>query len=290
MFVNLFGKFLISQNIISEDELFSIEMELNKTKVMLGLIAVSEKLMTEKQAELVNKKQKMMDKRFGDIAVELGFLNREQVDRLLQLQGNPYFRFCQVAIDKEIMSLEAIEDAMEKFRIANNFTISDIEAVKTGDVDRILPLYLPQLPVGPLGDLIAVVVRSLIRLVSSDLYIEKGYVTSNYKTGCFALQNMDGDYKAATIFSGDEKGILAVAEGFAKEFFEEVNEEALDSVAEFINIANGLFSTGKSFENQMKIMLSPPVYSTQSLDISSSSIYVLPLEVNQQAVDLCISL
>ena len=35
----------------------------------------------------------IMDKRFGDIAVEKGYLTSEQVSRLLGMQGNQYLSF-----------------------------------------------------------------------------------------------------------------------------------------------------------------------------------------------------
>lgn len=60
-----------------------------KGEVKLGLIAVSEKLLTQEQADKINRKQALEDKRFGDIAVEMGYLTESQVSRLLQLQGNP---------------------------------------------------------------------------------------------------------------------------------------------------------------------------------------------------------
>jgi len=289
MFTNLFGKFLVAKKIISDDDFFAIKMEENKTKVKLGLIAVSEKLITEKQADQVNRKQQVMDKRFGDIAIEMGILTSAQVDRLLALQGNPYMQFCQCATDKGILSLGEIEKALDSFKTENGFTATDMDDIKSGDIDRILPLYLPQLPDGPLIDLLSVIFRSMIRLVSSDISISKGYLTSNYITGTYAKQNVIGDYQATTAFSGDDKGILAVAEGFAKEFFNEVGIDALDSVGEFINIADGLFATAKSREG-MEINLEPPEYSSDSIEINGSSVYVVPVELNQQAVDLVIKL
>lgn len=289
MFTNLFGRYLVGKQIITEEELFSIKMERNKAKVKLGLIAVSEKLITEKQANQINMKQQQMDKRFGDIAVEMGLLTDNQVERLLALQGNPYMQFCQCVTDKGIMSLSQIEEALVKFQEDNGFTGADIDSIKSGDIDRILPLYLPALPDGPLIDLLAVVFRSLYRLVSSDLAFSKGYMTSNYKSGIHAFQKMKGDYNAITAFSGDDKGILAVAEGFANEFFDEVNIDALDSVGEFINIANGLFATAKSYEG-MEINLEPPTYSKDSIEFNGSSVYIVPIEVDQQGLDLVINL
>lgn len=103
------------------------------------------------------------------------------------------------------------------------------------------------------------------------------------------MQEMEGDYVAATAISGDEKGVLAIAEGFAKEFFDEIDINALDSVGEFINIADGLFITAKSYEG-MNINLKPPMYSKEPIEITGSTVCVIPIEVDQQAVDILVRL
>ena len=289
MFANIFGNYLVRKNIITEDEFLTIKMELDKTRVKLGLIAVSEKLMTEEQAEEVNHKQMQQDRRFGDIAVSLGYLSEVQVERLLALQGSHYIRFCQSAIDKEIMTLEQIEGAMDYFKKENGFTFSDMEAIKSGDVDRILPLYLPEIPNGPLIDLLSITFRCINRLASDDISLKRGYTTSNYRTGAVAMQEIVGDYNVINAFAGDDKGILAIAEAFAKQFFDAVNVSALDSVGEFINICDGLFATAKSDEG-MDLNLMPPKLSKDPLDINGSMVMVIPIFINQQPLDWIVSL
>lgn len=289
MFTNIFGNYLVRKNIITEDEFVSIKMQIDKTRVKLGLIAVSEKLITEKQADEVNLKQQMMDRKFGDIAISLGYLTEVQVERLLTLQGNEYMRFCQSAVDKEIMTLEQIEGALDYYKKENGFTFADMEAIKSGDVDRILPLFLPEIPDGPFVDLLAVTFRCINRLASDDISIKRGYTTNNYKTGAVAMQEIIGDYNVLTAFSGDDKGILAIAEAFAKQFFDEVDINALDSVGEFINISDGLFATAKSQEG-MELNLLPPKLSKDPIEINGSTIIVIPIFINQQPLDWIVSL
>ncbi len=289
MFANIFGNYLVRKNIITEDEFLTIKMELDKTRVKLGLIAVSEKLMTEEQADEVNQKQMQQDRKFGDIAVSMGYLTEVQVERLLTLQGNHYMRFCQSAIDKEIMTLEQIEGALDYFKKENGFTFADMEAIKSGDVDRILPLFLPDIPDGPFLDLMAITFRCINRLASDDLSLRRGYTTSNYKTGAVAMQEIVGDYNVLTAFSGDDKGILAIAEAFAKQFFDAVNVSALDSVGEFINICDGLFSTAKG-EEGMWLNLMPPTLSKDPLEINGSVVIVVPIYINQQPLDWVVCL
>lgn len=289
MFANLFGRYLVDNNIISDEDFIGIRMELGKTRVKLGLIAVSEKLITEAQADKVNFRQQVVDKKFGDIAVEMGLLSQLQVERLLSLQGNPYMQFCQCVVDKELMTLPEIEDALSGFQKENGFTLTDMEAIKSGDVDRIMPLYIPPLPEGPLLNLLAVTFRCINRLASEDISISHGYTTSNYQSGAIAMQEVYGDYNVSMAFTGDDKGILAIAEAFAKEFFDGVDINALDSVGEFINISNGLFATAMSREG-MELNLKPPILSKAPMELKGSTILVIPVDINQQKLDWVIVL
>ncbi len=289
MFANIFGGYLVRKNIINEDEFLRIKMQLDKTRVKLGLIAVSERLITEEQADEINNKQAMMDKRFGDIAISLGYLTPVQVERLLALQGNQYMRFCQSAIDSGILTLEQIEGALDYFKKENGFTFADMESVKSGDVDRILPLFLPEIPEGPYRELMAVTFRCINRLASDDISLKRGYTTSNFQTGAVAMQEIVGEYKVTNAFSGDDKGILAIAEAFAKEFFDAVDINALDSVGEFVNISDGLFITAMSKEG-MELNLMPTVLSKDPIEIKGSTVIVIPIFINQQPLDWIISL
>ena len=79
MFANIFGNYLVKKKSITADEFLSIKMLLDRTRVKLGLIAVSEKLMTPEQAEEVNRKQQQQDRKFGDVAISLGYLSDVQV-------------------------------------------------------------------------------------------------------------------------------------------------------------------------------------------------------------------
>ena len=103
------------------------------------------------------------------------------------------------------------------------------------------------------------------------------------------MQEIVGDYHVLTAFAGDDKGILAIAEAFAKQFFDGVNVNALDSVGEFINICNGLFATEKSKEG-MNLNLNPPKLSKDPIDINGSVVIVIPIFINQQPLDWIISL
>lgn len=283
MISRLFGAYLVKEGKLTEAQLETVFETMRKVRVKLGLIAVSEKLMTTQQSDEVNRLQAIVDKRFGDIAVEKGYLTEEQVSRLLGLQGNQYLSFVQSIVDNDFMQMDDIESALAAYQNENGFTLTDIESLKSGDSDRIIPMFLPNNITEYQTEHILVCIRTLIRLIDSEIYVGKGFVTDFYEAPYFALQSLDGDNKASMAFSGEGNNILKIADAFAGESFDKVDEDSLDSVAEFINCVNGLFAT--KVNSSFMIDMLPPEYST-SKTMFSGKILVLPVYVQGLKVDL----
>ena len=179
MFDRIFANFLLEQGKLTEQSLNEIFDIQDSKRVRLGVIAVSEKLMTIEQVEEVNQLQAILDKRFGDIAIEKGYLNSEQVGRLLVLQGNSYLAFVQSAIDGGYITMDEIEQQLVKYQEVNNFTLSNIEDLKSCDINRIIPIFLYSQP-ELIRELAGVIVRTIVRLVDFHAYIKKPSVVSEY--------------------------------------------------------------------------------------------------------------
>ncbi len=288
MFINLFGKYLISKNLITTDQLNVVREEQKKTRVKLGLIAISEKLITEKQSEEINRKQAVMDKRFGDIAVELGYLTDAQVSRLLDLQGNPYMLFAQTVTDKGFMTIAEIETAMDAYRKEKGLTAANIEDIKSGDLDRIVPIFLPGLNDQNVAELIGIAIRTINRLISTDLWMDMASITDSFSCDNCALQNMEGSLDVTIGLAGMKDELLVIADTYAGESFEHMNLDALDSVGELINIVNGLFATALSY-NKIQVELMPPSFYEEQCTLKGKEFCVVPMEVNQKQVNLIAS-
>jgi hypothetical protein len=83
---NSFVEFLIDRDLVSS----GIAKQLTEGKRFvcepIGMIAVSHGLLHPNQVDVVLDRQRGCKDRFGDIAVEMGFLTREQVERLVRIQ------------------------------------------------------------------------------------------------------------------------------------------------------------------------------------------------------------
>lgn len=60
--------------------------------------------MTAEQVEKVNEAQKTVDKRIGDLSIEMGYLTAEQLDELLGSQKPGALALGQAIVDKGFMT------------------------------------------------------------------------------------------------------------------------------------------------------------------------------------------
>ena len=288
MFGLYFGNYLVEKNKISQSQFQLIMNKLEKTRAKMGITAISEKLLTTKQAEEINHIQRKTDQRFGDIAIEKGYLLAEEVTYLLNLQGNPYLQFVQVCTENDILTLHEIEDCLESYKNDYQLSASDLDAIKSGDIDRIIPVFVDIND--PLSDdSIGLAIRNLVRFINNNIILRKSNSVHSYTFDTLAFQTMIGDHELFFGIAGRQKSLLPIANPFAREQFTEMNEDAFDSVCEFINCTNGLFAS-KLSHMDIHIDMTPPQYCTDKVITSQGNIYVVPIMIDGEQSDLIVAL
>lgn len=274
------GTYLLEKGLLTYEQLNDLLAEQRRVRVKLGLIAVAEGLMMQEEADKINQMQASVDKRFGDLAVEQGYLTEGEVEALLKKQGNAYLVFAQALEDQQLMTVEQLEQYMMDFQMENQMTLSDMEDLKSGDVDRILPLYIP-IGYEKYLDAVGTAVRTIIRSVDTELYPEKAFITSRCKAEHGAVQYIDGERRLSCGMVGRGRALLTIASVFAGEAFEEVNEDALDAIGELLNCISGIYASALS-RGGVFVELYPPEFSEEISEIVSDEMLVLPLHIKGQ--------
>ena len=239
--------------------------------------------MTQEEADKVNRLQAVMDKRFGDIAVEKGYLTEGQVEALLKKQGNAYLAFAQALENQQLMSIEQLEQYMIDFQREYNLTGSDIEDLKSDDVDRILPLYLPG-GTEKYMNVVGTALRTIMRCVDTEVYPEKAFLATSLEADNGASQLMEGERDVICAMAGKGQALLPTASIFGKEEFAEVNMDALDAIGELLNCINGLYATSLS-QGGVSMELYPPEFSDKISGISGKEMMVVPMYIKGQKVN-----
>ncbi len=288
MIASIVGNYLKDVGWLSEEQLHDLLVEHRKVRAKLGIIAVAEGLMTPEETDRVNRLQAIMDMRFGDIAVEEGYLTEGQVETLLKKQGNAYLAFAQALENQQLMLIEQLEQLLIDFQYDNNFTSSDMEKLKADDIDQILTLFLP-LEGAKYEKIASIAVRTVMRLIDADVCVGRGYLAKRREIQNGALQEVTGKEGFTTGFVGRGNALCKMASAYAEETFNVVDEDALDAIGEVTNCINGLCATAMEHIDST-LDLCPPTYSTEAEAVVSEEMLVLPLRVLGSKLDFVIAL
>ena len=287
MVSSIVGNYLMEKGLLTGEQFRDILNEQQKVRVKLGLIAVAEGLMTQEEADRVNQLQAVMDRRFGDIAVEKGYLTEGQVNSLLKKQGNAYLAFAQAMENQQLMTIEQLEQILLDYRCENNFTASDMDALKSDDVDSILRLFLPVDSEAYYG-IAGTAVRTLMRLVDTGLYPDKAYIMQKTEDENGALQKVEGEKGFVSALGGKGNALQFTASVFGQEEFVSVDEDALDAIGELLNCINGLYVSECKDGSSLELM--PPSFKTGIQGFESRKMLVLPIHIKNDCIDLMIAI
>lgn len=274
----ILGNYLVETGKISAAQLQTVLHKQDSVRVKLGLIAVSEGFMTTEQAEEVNEIQAIRDKRFGDIAVEKGYLTDEQVGKLLKEQGNTYLMFIQTLVDEHLLQMAEVDGILEEFRKKNDFTNTELEDIKRDDVDRIVPLYLPE-EAQQYSELVGVAVRTLIRLIDRRIYVGTATISTSLEGKAMVSQQLEGEGGFVDCLAEDTGALLKAGSIFGQEDFMELDEDVLDAAGELLNCINGLYASNRSHEGQILELL-PPSYMPEGTKQSKDFVCNVPIYIN----------
>ncbi len=288
MLDRLLGNFLMEKGKLSRTQLVKAYQVQEANRAKLGVIAVSEKLMTIAQAEQVNALQASMNKGFGDIAIEKGYLSEPQLGRLLELQGNAYLAFVQALIDENYMTLEEVTQAESDYQTENGFTATDISDLKEGNIERIVPIFLDS-DNAQAKRMFIMGIKNIYRLVDAHVYIGRSYRVGGLRTEVMGYQGFHGGERAMVAIGGKYEDVQKMAIAYTKEEFIETEEDALDAICELINCMNGLYASDMSKQG-VAIELEPPEFFISYSEANGDYIDVLPVFISGGEVKFFICL
>lgn len=286
MFSQFFGNYLLEKGKITNEDFSSCMEYMKANRVKLGLVAESEGLITRRQSDELNQLQMQTDKRFGDLAIEKGYLTDADISHLLQLQGSPYLIFVQALEENRLFDRKETLKLLADFQQDCSLTNTALEAIKCGDFDRLLPTFVVTDNEMYLS-LMSLALRNLVRFVSPYIRIETARKATGYSARYIALQRTVGAYEGFLGFASDTDAILTIASGYAGEYFEKPDMDALDSVGEFVNCINGLHATDLSYRD-VPIDMLPPEYLFDSSVKDPNGFYILPMYIIGKRIDMII--
>jgi hypothetical protein len=260
MFNQYFGYYLLNKGILTPDQLFQALQHEHSARVKLGILAVDAGLLTGEQVEEIHNLQRAKDKKFGELAQEQGYLTSAQVDQLLATQGQGHLTLLQAITDKGYLTLTAIEKALADFRVEYGITANAMSSPAPIDDDAGLKKLLDFSQAGDKADLLynyaGLTLRNLVRFLNETPFILPLAIETNQAGTWVASQQIIGEPALTVNLIMDAKTVMATANRFSDENLSIVDEMALDSIGEFLNVHNGVFCSVLS-TNGFKVDLQP---------------------------------
>ena len=239
MLSQYFAQYLLNHHLLTAQQVRELLDAESKHHVKLGVLAMSQNLMTAEQVEEVHHLQVSCDRLFGEVAIDEGYLTESQVKTLLHAQDSGNLNLGQAIIDKNIMSLSQLEKVIQDYKKNSNMALADalslieLSKIDFSEIEEVRELYTEY------TDLF---LRSVLRFMDTAAVVDPHAqsVPTDQKT-VVVSQRLMGDVILTTGILADETVFLEMARRYSQEDITEINELAIDSVSEFLNVTNGLF-------------------------------------------------
>jgi hypothetical protein len=244
MYNQFFGQFLLQKGLLTAEQLCSVFEDEASVRVKLGILAIDKGWMTAAEAQEIHELQKTMDLRFGDLAVSKGYLNSYQVEELLQAQRSRHLSLSQAILDRGYLSLAELTPVLTLYKAESTLGEEDGK----DDFDNIsrLVLDISQLSQEQqelYSRYTGLFLRNVVRFLQVTPVPEKADSFLGKADDWLISQTLRIDGKQ--LLTGlvlPDKTLIRLASLYSGETIDEINELALDSAAEFLNLHNGMFS------------------------------------------------
>ncbi|MBC3887949.1 hypothetical protein GH810_06455 [Acetobacterium paludosum] len=244
MFNQYFGNYLLEKKLIKPEELRMVLAEQKSDKVKLGVLAIDSGYMNAAQVNKIHRIQAAKDRKFGELAIEEGYLTENQLDELLNAQKKSNSLLGQILIDKGFFSLEKYEKVLAQYREDAQLTSDEIQALKNNDITEIAEIFLKTLSAQQdriPREYFELFLRNIVRFIDDEIRMEPAVTVESYPFDYLVTQGIEGKYPFFSGFAASETVLTRFAAIYAEEELAELDALAKDSLGEFLNCHNGLF-------------------------------------------------
>ncbi|MEG6586232.1 hypothetical protein [Dendrosporobacter sp. 1207_IL3150] len=287
-----FGQYLLNKQILSAKQLREAFAFENSAKLKLGVLAINAGLMNASQVEEVHELQKAKDKKFGELAIEAGYLSLAKLEELLEVQRSRQMSLSQAVVDLGFLDLAQLEKALADYKNESKFTNDQWQSLRTADFEQAAHLFLNFSKAGGIGeiyyDYVGLFLRNLNRFICNVPVLQSNIQLSEYNaTKWLVTQNVVGEVNLFTGIALDDKVFLEIARRYSQEDLNEIDELAECSVAEFLNVVNGIFCVNAS-DQGVDLDLRPQC-TTQCTSLALTKGYRIPIELDCGRLELILA-
>jgi CheY-specific phosphatase CheX len=277
MYTQFFGNYLLLNEYVTKEQLFSAMQRQANEHMKLGTLAIHAGYMDAAQVDDTVIHQTHQDRKFGELAVELGYLSDEQVNELLQKQPPAFLMLGQVLLDDRILTNADFEKIMNGYRSANGLEDQDNLVEQQDVINRLFNNYFQEsdTKISHNGYIFAeLLFNDFIRFIGDDFTPLSVEQVTEAPIDCCVKQEVQGEYSITTYISMDQETAIHFASHYVHEQFQEFDEYVQASLEDFLNLQNGLFTVNVSNDSSTELTLSAPEsVTTDKLTFAKKSLH-----------------
>lgn len=291
MLTQLFGNYLLNEKLLKPEQLKNL-LDLQKSiHVRLGELAVNSGFMTKDSVNEVHKTQYRIDKKFGELSIDMSLLNEEQLELLLFEQESKDMLVRQAILDKNYMTLTEFEQALDNYKMSYSISNEDFNFLINENLDEIIDKFynFDSCSYGAVyKKYFSLLLKNIIRFVASDFRPIEIMPIEEYEFNYIASQKINGDFELYICISADQKTLLEFAKRYTEENLDENDRYTQESIGEFLNLVNGIFIVNMS-ENNTELQLNPQEMHSKGVLTNLTEAYRIPIVFSFGKVDFIIS-
>lgn len=280
MYAQFFGNYLLSQNIVTRDQLIQAMRKKSSTQIKLGTLAIHAGYMTANEVDRVIILQTHQDKRFGEIAINEGYLTEMQVAELLSEQKPDFLLLGQVLVEDGIISNEQLQNLIIDYQSENELEAYEYSAETLDIIEHMVEKFfvlaehsLSQHEVS----FFRLFLSNLVRFIGDDFTLVPPILCNEYPTNYCVSQRVNGDFSVSCYLDMPKSTCIDFASRYVGETFTEFDEYVQASIEDFLNLHNGLFTVNMSNDFSVELTLDPPTVEQADLLTFEEESYLLPI-------------
>lgn len=261
MYSQLFGSYLLRKGAVTPEQLTDAITKVSTSRIKLGTLAIHAGIMAASEVDEVCFLQTREDKRFGEIAIERGYLTDDQVRDLLNSQSPDYLLLGQCLVDENIISNTDLQQHMLDYQTENELYDMDLNLENKDKIKRLIERFfmIAEVPVTEYSILyMELMFNNLVRFIGDDFTPLTPVPCTEYPVNYCVSQALHGKINCISRIDMTSDVAVQFASRYAKEEFSEFDEYVQASIEDFINLHNGLFIVNMSNQYSTELLLDPP--------------------------------
>ena len=281
MYAQFFGNFLLSHNVVTNDQLLAAMEYKSSHRPHLGTLAMHAGYMNANEVEHIHILQTHQDMKFGELAIQTGILTKEQVDELLNAQAPDYLALGEALVTLGFIDNFELERLIAEYTSENEITDLDDSEDSNEKVKKLFKNHLQAIKEDSVNDFELLynilLFNNLVRFIGDDFTPTLGSRCTEYpKTYCVS-QEIVGKFCLKLYIDMPESVCISFASRYVGEKFEDFDEYVAASLEDFINLHNGLYCVNVSNNSGMELKLLPPVVETEPLIEFKNPAFLMPV-------------